>query len=156
VATAGVDFFRVDRSGATRRLMVLAALLVASGATTIGAHLVSHLGESVAHAIALLGGLIVVSGLILGFGGLAMLVFENVYMLIEEEGLRFHDNGKETSVPWADLEGATLDKEFGFVVFARKEGKPVRWFAGDGAKDVRAKVEEAKRKALHGLLKTDR
>jgi hypothetical protein len=29
----------------------------------------------------------------------------------------------------------------------------VRWFAGKTAKDVSAKVDDARRKALHGLLK---
>jgi hypothetical protein len=154
VATAGVDFFRVDRSGTTRRLLIGAAGLVAAGCLGIGAHLVSNLSESVGHAISLLGGVITIAGLILGFGGLAMLLFENVYLLIQTEGLLFHDNGKETNVPWPDFEGASLDaKAPGFVVFNRKEGSPLRWFAGGAANDIRAKVEEAHRKARHGLLR---
>lgn len=154
MATAGVDFFRVDRSGTTRRLLIGAAGLVAAGCLGIGAHLVSNLSESVGHAISLFGGVITIAGLVLGFGGLAMLLFENVYLLIQEDGLVFHDNGKETNVPWPDFEGATLDKKQpGFIVFNRRDKSPLRWFAGGAAKDIHAKVEEAKRKALHGLLK---
>ena len=153
MATAGIDFFRVDRSGTTRRLLVAAAGLVAAGCLGIGAHLVHQLGESTGRAISLLGGIITISGLILGFGGLAMLLFENVYLLIQEQGLLFHDNGKETTVPWPDFEGAALDKkEPGFIVFRRKDASPLRWFAGGAAKDIHAKVEDARRKALHGLL----
>ncbi len=57
-------------------------------------------------------------------------------------------------MPWPDFEGAALDKKApGFIVFNRKEGSPLRWFAGGAAKDIHAKVEEARRKARHGLLR---
>ena len=154
MATVGVDFFRVDRSGTTRRLLFSATGLVTSGCLGIGAHLVSNFNESVGHAISLFGGVLTIAGLVLGFGGLAMLLFENVYLLIREEGLLFHDNGKETTVPWPDFEGATLDATTpGFILFHRKDATPLRWFAGRGAKNIHARVEEARRKALHGLLK---
>lgn len=155
MATVGVDFFRVDRSGATRRLLIVAGGLVSAGATTIGAHLVSNFTPSVGRALSLLGGLVTVTGLILGFGAMAMLLFENVYLLIQEDGLLLHENGKETTVPWPDLEDTALDGKTGFVVFRRKDGEPLRWFAGESAKDVRLRVEDAKRKALHGLLKVE-
>ncbi|MCW5816683.1 MAG: hypothetical protein KIT84_37135 [Labilithrix sp.] len=155
MATVGVDFFRVDRSGTTRRLLIVAGGLVTAGATTIGAHLVSNFGEGVARALSLLGGGVTIAGLVLGFGAMAMLLFENVYLLIKEEGLLFHDNGKETTVPWPDLEEAALEADSGFVVFKRKEGSPLRWFAGAAAKNLQTRVEDAKRKALHGLLKME-
>lgn len=154
MATAGIDFFRVDRSGATRKLLIIATGFVCAGATGIGAHLVHQLSESFGHLMTLIGGLFVISGLVLGFGAMAMLLFENVYLLIREDGLLLHDNGKETTVAWPDLEDATIDKQNdGFVVFRRKEGTPLRWFAGSGATNVRTRVEDARRKALHGLLK---
>jgi hypothetical protein len=154
MATPGVDFFRVDRSGTVRRLLVIAGLLVTVGASLIGGHLVTRLGIDLGHAISLIGGLIVVSGLILGFGGMAMLVFENVYVLIEEQGVLCHENGKETKIPWSELEGVELDDVPGFLVFARRPGSRVRWFMGRNAKEVKAKVDEARRKALHGLLRS--
>lgn len=156
MATAGIDFFRVDRSGTTRRLLFSAAGLVCAGCLGIGAHLVSALDPSFGHAVSLFGGTMTIAGLILGFGGLAMMLFENVYLLIREDGLLFHDNGKETTVPWPDYEGSIVDKKDpGFVVFKRKGGAPLRWHAGNAAKDIQKKVDEAKRKALHGLLKLD-
>jgi len=153
VTTAGVDFFRVDRSGATKRLLAVAGLLVLVGMTTIGAHLVRRLPADLAHTVTLAGGLTLASGLILGFGAMAMLLFENVYLLIREEGLLLHENGKEISIPWSDLESTELDREPGFLRFSRAGGEPVRWFAGNVAKDVHAKIEAARRKALHGLLR---
>ena len=156
MATAGVDFFRVDRSGATRRLLVVAGVLVTVGATTIGAHLVSRLGPDTGHLVSLVGGTMVISGLVLGFGAMAMLLFENVYLLIREDGVLLHENGKETTIGWGDLERATLDGgSTGFLVLQRRDAQPVRWFAGTNVKAVHQRIEEARRKALHGLLRSD-
>jgi hypothetical protein len=153
VATAGVDFFRVDRSGATTRLLVVAGALVVVGATAIGSHLVHRLEDRTSRVVSLLGGMTVVAGLILGFGAMAMLLFENVYLLIREDGVLCHDNGKETAIRWSDLDDVKLDAAPGFVVLNQRNAEPLRWFAGKNAKVVQARIEESKRKAMHGLLK---
>lgn len=153
MATAGVDFFRVDRSGPTKRVLAVAGVLVTLGATSIGAHLVHRLEPGVAHLVSLAGGLTVAVGLILGFGAMAMLLFENVYLLIREDALVCHENGKETTIAWEDLEAVKLEEKAGVVVIERRDGEPLRWFAGKDARVVHGKIEEAKRKALHGLLR---
>ena len=150
---AGVDFFRVDRSGTTTRLLVTGVVLVAVGASAIGAHLMHRLPASLSHLISLVGGITAVGGLVTAFGALAMMLFENVYMSLREDGLLIHDNGKETSVPWEELEEVVVgDDAKGFVELRRREKETLRWFAGAAAKDVGARVEEARRKALHGLM----
>jgi hypothetical protein len=154
VATPDVDFFRVDRSGWVKRLLALAVLLVAVGAFLIGGHLVSRLDESTSHLVSLAGGLIVAVGLITGFGAMAMILLENVYLLIGPDGLVCHDNGKETKIAWADLEAVTVDAP-GFVILTRRDAEALRWFAGKGAANVSARVDEARRKALHGLLRPE-
>jgi hypothetical protein len=151
VPTAGVDFFRVDRARSVKRLLAVAITLVLVGSTSIGAHLVSRVDERLAHLISLVGGTMLLAGLVLGFGAMAMLLFENVYLVIQEAGLLLHDNGKETKIPWSELESVKVDA--GYVVFERTEAEPIRWFAGKTAKDVSTKVDDARRKALHGLLK---
>ena len=148
--THGVDFFRVDRSGPTKRLLVVAVSMVTLGSTSVGAHLVSRIDEGLGHTIALAGGVMLLAGLVLGFGAMAMMLFENVYLVIQETGVLLHDNGKETKVPWSELDAVRLDA--GYVVLVRREADAIRWFAGKGAPDVRAKVDDARRKALHGLL----
>ncbi len=155
MTTAGIDFFRVDRSGATRRLLVIAGVLVAIGATSIGAHLVSRLSPETAHLVSLGGGLVVIVGLILGFGAMAMLLFENVYLLIRQDDVLCHENGKETVLPWSEIDKVTVEADTGALVFERVGASPFRWFAGKNAKDVCSRIEDARRKALHGLLKTD-
>jgi hypothetical protein len=155
VATPGVDFFRIDRSGSVRKLLIGAGLLIAIGVTLIGAHLVSRLGPELAHVVSLTGGLTVAVGLITGFGSMAMILMENVYLLLDQEGILLHENGKETKIAWGDLAGVSVAKEEPYVlIFERlKETRPQRWFAGKNAKDIHGKIEEAKRKADHGLLK---
>jgi hypothetical protein len=147
--THGVDFFRIDRATATKRLLVVAVAMVTLGASSAAAHLVTRLDEGTAHAISLAGGVTLLAGLVLGFGAMAMMLFENVYLVFEEEGVLLHENGRDTRVAWLDLEGVDVDGTY--VVLRRKEGEAVRWLAGQPARDIREKVDAARRKAIHGL-----
>lgn len=152
MATAGVDFFRVDRSGSVHRILTFAAVLVAVGVTLVGAHLMHRIPFVTAHLISLGGGLMVLVGLVLGFGSMAMMVFENVYLLFDDEGVTLHENGKETKISWGDLEGVELDADPLVVIFETR-ADTIRWTAGKSASILREKVRAAKRKADHGLLK---
>jgi hypothetical protein len=147
--TPAVDFFRVDRSGATKRRLGFAGILVAIGSTAIGAHLVTRLPADLAHLVALGGGLVMVTGLLTGFGTMALMLFENVYLLIKDDGVLLHDNGKETTIPWDALDAA--ERREGFVVLKRRDAAALEWFAGRAAPDVAKRVDEARRKAIHGL-----
>jgi hypothetical protein len=147
VTTAGVDFFRVDRSGITTKLLVSGAVLVATGASAIGAHLMHRLPASVSHLISLAGGIAAIGGLVTAFGALGMMLFENVYMTIRDDGLLIHDNGKETAIPWDELTEVVIVAPKGLVELRRGDDEPLRWFAGSAAKDVGGRIEEAKRKA---------
>lgn len=150
MATVGIDFFRVDRGGPTRTLLLLAMGLVTVGAASLGAHLVSRLPPDLAHGVSLVGGLMVLFGLVLGFGAMAMMLFENVWLAIRQEGVVLHDNGTETLVPWEELEAVAVEGK-GWLVFGKREAS-VRWFAGGAARGIHARIEAARRKAAHGLL----
>ncbi len=150
---ARLDFFRVDRSGPTKRLLVVAGILVSGGMFLIGAHLVRRLEAGSSHTITLIGGLTLATGLILGFGAMAMMLFENVYLQIKNDGVLLHENGKETEIKWTDIEAIELESTF--IILKRTEGEAVRWFAGKDAGDVKAKVEDARRKAALGILKIE-
>jgi hypothetical protein len=134
-------------------LLVVAGVLVSGGMFLIGAHLVSRLEAGSSHTITLIGGLMLATGLITGFGAMAMMLFENVYLQIKKDGVLLHENGKETEIAWTDLE--SVEHETTFVVLRRASGEPIRWFAGNDAAHVRTQVDEAKRKAAHGLLKIE-
>lgn len=152
--TPGIDFFRVDRTAPTRRLLVVAGTLILVGMTAIGAHLVHRIPIETAHFVTLVGGLATAAGLVLGFGSMAMMLFENVYLAIEEKGLLVHDNGKETRIAWEELSGVEAEPR-GFVALKRSEGDPVRFHAGGESKRLVTQVEDAKRKASLGILKID-
>jgi hypothetical protein len=152
MTTPGIDFFRVDRSGPTRRLLVAAVLMVTCGATAVGAHLVKRLPVDVSHTVSLVGGITMIAGLVMAFGAMAMILFENVYLAIEDEGLLLHDDGRDTRIPWEKLVEVHVDPK-GFVELRRADHPALRWFAGKSSKDVAARLLEAKRKAAHGLLR---
>lgn len=154
MTTPGVDFFRVDRSGTTRRLLITGFVLVTLGASSVGAHLIRRLPVSASHAIGLAGSVLMLGGLALAFGALAMMLFENVYIAIRDEGLLIHDNGNETTIPWDELAGVGVDRAMGVVELRRADKEPLRRHAGRAATDVAARIGEAKRKAAHGLLRT--
>jgi hypothetical protein len=152
--TPGIDFFRVDRTAPTRRVLVFAAALILMGMTGIGAHLVHRIPIETAHFVTLLGGLATAAGLVLGFGSMLMMLFENVYLAIEVQGILIHDNGKETKIAWDELAGVEAEPR-GFVALKRSEGEPVRFHAGGDSKRLVSQVEDAKRKASLGILKID-
>ena len=152
--TPGVDFFRVDRSAPTYRILALCAVAIMVGVLGIGAHLVHRIGADAAHVISVAGGVSVLAGLVVGFGSMAVMLFENAYLAIKDEGVIVHDNGKETTIAWDDLAAIEVEERV-FVALRRQGAPPIRFHAGKAAPDITAKVEEAKRKAAHGLLKLD-
>jgi len=154
MTTPGVDFFRIDRSAATTRLLVTGGLLVTCGATAVGAHLVRRLPESMSRIISLSGAAAVIGGLVLAFGSLAMMMFEDIYLAIRDEGLLVHEDGKETTIAWDELSAVVVDAPRGLVALHRKDKEVLEWHAGKAAKNVAARIEEAKRKAAHGLPRT--
>lgn len=127
--------------------------MVTCGATAVGAHLVHRLPVDVGHLVSLAGGVSVIGGLVLGFGSMAMMLLEDVYLSIRDEDLVLHENGRETKIVWDDLAGVEVDASAGVITLKRREAEPLRWYAGKPAKDIAARVEEARRKAAHGLLK---
>ncbi len=143
--TPGIDFFRVDRSGSTTRLLVTAAAMVTVGGFAAGAHLVHKLSVSTGHLIALAGGVLVIAGLVMGFGTMAMMLFENVYLTIEKERVLLHVNGEDQPIAWDDLAGVHVEDKV--VVLERTKGEPLRFIAGRASKDLARRIEEAKRKA---------
>ncbi|MDB4936452.1 MAG: hypothetical protein JWP87_3424, partial [Labilithrix sp.] len=58
----------------------------------------------------------------------------------------------ETVIAWDELSEVVVDAPKGLVELRRPDKDILRWYAGKAAKDVAARIEEAKRKALHGLL----
>lgn len=154
MATPGVDFFRVDRSASTKRLLIVAAGLTALGASAIGAHLMHRLSFEVSFGVSLAGGVTMVFGLLLGFVTMGLMLFEDVYLAIRDEGVLVHDNGKQTTIAWDALERIYAEPDAGIVVLEERAGTLVRFFVGKDTGGVVRNVQEAQRKARHGMRRT--
>lgn len=126
--------------------------MVTGGASAVGAHLVGRMATDVSHLVSLAGGVSLATGLVLTFGALAMVLFENVYLAIHEDHLLVHDNGRETKISWDDLTAVGIDAPRGYVELHRENEEVLRWYAGKSATHVAARIREAKRKSAHGLL----
>jgi hypothetical protein len=150
-ADAPFEYFRVDRSGGTRRVLAFAASLITVGATAVGATFVRRLAEVTGHVIAFGGGLCVLAGLVLGFGSMAAVVMENAYLALTRRGLVLHTDADERRIAWDTLKTARADRGAGMVELELDDGELVTWFAGPVCDDIAKRVSEAHRRALHRL-----
>jgi Bacterial PH domain len=152
--TPGVDFFRVDRSASTTRLLIISAVLIALGACAVGAHSMHWLTPQQGRIVSVAGGVVMLAGLVTGFATLAMMLFEDLYLAIKDEGLLVHDNGREVAVPWDELAGVDFDAARGAIALRRKDGEPLVFHAGGAAEDMARRITEARRKGAYGLPTT--
>lgn len=147
--TPGVDFFRVHRGAPVKRRVYLASVLVAIGGTVVGAHLMHRLGGA-GRYWSLAGGITLLAGLLLGFGTLALLLFDNVWLAIRDAGIVLHDDEEERVIGWEDLGDVTAESD-GTLVFGRREAEAVRFYGGRDAPVIVSRVEAARRRGRLGL-----
>lgn len=107
----------------------------------------------VGHLVSLAGSVVMLAGLFLGFGTMARMLFEDVYLAIREGGLLVHENGTDLEVSWDDLAGVDVDLDRGQLAVCKKSGERLVFHGGQSAPDIAARIEEAKRKAAYGLLR---
>lgn len=118
MATPGVDFFRLDRGRPTRRLVGLASVLTGIGGAVVGAHLVHRLDSRAGAFVSLAGGLTLMTGLLSASP-------PSRSSSSRTSGSRYgrravlHDDGRETTVAWEDLDGVTVEPS-GHLVLARE------------------------------------
>lgn len=147
MTTPGVDFFRVDRARPRRRAPKVGVLMVSFGGILVSAHLMHQLSTPAGRLVSLAGGLMMLAGLVTGFGVLALMLFENVYVLVRDGGLLLHENGKDMPVQWDEIED--LVARNGTVTIVRRVGEPLRFYGGRAASAIAAKLEEARRKGVY-------
>lgn len=144
MTTPGKDFFRVDRSRPTVRVLLFGAALVTTGAGMIGSHLMHRVADPIGHWVTVVGGMLLLGGLVTGFGTLAAMLFENVYVKLEEKHVLLHENGREETIGWGDVTSARA--ESGMVTVTGRSAE-IHFHAGRAAADIAAKIEEKRRKA---------
>ncbi len=108
-ARAFVEFFRRDLGAMSRNILVPAGILVFFGAPAVCYGAAGKVSANRLE-IGLVGLIILLSGLLLGFLGMARLVSHDVYVAVARDGLMVHLDA-DTFYPWSDLRAVVAESE---------------------------------------------
>jgi hypothetical protein len=106
-----LEWFRVDRSRATRRFLWLGGGLVFTGAGLVGAAFLTHEARSALHVIALPGAAMIVSGLAMTISGLVSILARDEYLAVRADGLLFHGAEEDEVHAWPDIDRVAYDAD---------------------------------------------
>lgn len=145
---AFVEFFRRDLGAMSRKILIPAGILVFVGAPGV-CYGAAIKGSGASHLEAGLAGLIIlVSGLLLGFLGMARLVGHDAYVAVAPDGLVVHLED-DTFYPWSELRAVVAERE-GLGLEFEDERAPVHvigTFGDLSPKALAARLEDWRRKA---------
>src|SRR5262245_40559326 len=134
-----IEYFRVDRSKKTRRLLVFGAILIATGTTGIATNFFRPLARDISGHVTFAGVVLLIFGLVMSFGSMALLVIENNFVAVRVSGVVLHRNEDEQVVPWDDIERFEADDTE--LVIHKKNADAVRWFMGGTARVLAEHLE---------------
>ncbi|HWL86610.1 MAG TPA: hypothetical protein VNO21_12455, partial [Polyangiaceae bacterium] len=97
-----LEFYRVDQSGPTKRILIPAVALLTVGPPMVlfSAALRKFPGST---AIGVVGAALMIAGLVIGFSGLGMLMLDDRYLAVVQGGLLVHLGKEETFIAWEDV-----------------------------------------------------
>ncbi len=145
-----LEWFRVDQSRRTTRLLVSGTLLVFVGASLVGGAFLTHKAGALLHALTLLGAAMLLLGLVVGFGGMTVLLAHDEYLAVTPDGILFHRGANDELHPWGELTGVTHDEAGGRWVLHRADGTAVPVdvaYSGASARELAAHLEQLRAKA---------
>lgn len=146
-----IEYFRVDRSKKTRRLLTLGAISIALGVSGIAANFFRPLARDISGNITFAGVVLLIFGLVTSFGSMALLAIEDNYVVVRVDALVLHRDGDERVVPWDDIDRiAAEDAE---LLVCQKRGDAVRWFMGGTASTIAEHLERRRSQAALGMLR---
>lgn len=150
---AFLEFFRRDMGGISRRILVPAGILVFCGAPGV-CYGAAVKGSGALHlAVGVAGACVLLSGLFLGFIGMARLVRHDAYLAVVEDGLVIHlETAGDAFYSWETLRSIApkengLALELGDASVVAVEGR----FGGLDPKTLAERLEDWRRKALFKL-----
>lgn len=102
-----IEFYRLDLSSNTRRILIPSATLVTIGFFPVcfaGAHMAMPWGLDVPRdLVGFVGGAIVLVGLVTGFGGMGRLLFREAFVGVTRDGIHVRAERRDEFVRWEDL-----------------------------------------------------
>ncbi len=147
---AYLEFYRADQSGAVRRILLPALLLLTVGPPLV---LVSATMKQTAHheVLGFLGALLMMLGLVIGFSGIASLLLDDRYLAVVEDGLIVHVTKEDVFYAWADLEHVRCEGS-ALVLLPRNTSEPVLVpFSKRTIAEIAVRLEEWRRKSAWNL-----
>jgi hypothetical protein len=144
-----LEFYRVDQSKPTKRILIPAVLLLTVGPPMIlvSAALKKFPGSS---AMGVVGAALMIAGLVVGFAGIAMLMLDDRYLAVVEGGVLIHLGKEESFFSWDSLE--KIHAEEGDLVLTVREQDPFRFpFSPDRLAEIASRLEDWRRKASWNL-----
>lgn len=154
---AFLEFFRRDLGDTSKRILVPAGILVFVGAPGVcfGA---AVKGNGALHLeIGIAGAIILLTGLGLGFIGMARLVRHDAYVAVVEKGLLLHLEHGDELHPWADVRAITAT-DVGIAVALVDDAKHVEvvgHFGGLSHQALADRLEDWRRKSSFNLKPSD-
>ena len=150
-----LEFYRVDQSGPTKRILIPAVALLTVGPPMVlfSAALRKFPGSV---AIGVAGAALMIAGLVIGFFGIGMLMLDDRYLAVVEGGLLVHLGKEETFFAWDSLQAIRCEGE-ALVVVPREPSEPgesaaLRFpFSKKSLPEIAARLEEWRRRDAWNL-----
>lgn len=143
-----LEWFRLDRAGGTRWLLGTGSLGVFVGAGMLGGAFLTHSSEGV-RLVSLAGAALLLFGLFVAFGGMALLLANDDYLAVRADGILLHRGTGDVLVGWDSL--TRIHAEERAIVLDGAEGDtPVRIrerYTGATRGELAAHLETLRRKA---------
>ena len=151
-----IEFYRLDLSSATRGILIPAASLISVGSLFVcvaAARFRISIGVP-RDLIGFFGASVVLVGLVMGFGGMARLLFREGFVGLTLDGIHVRFEARDDFVPWGDLDAIRCDARGRNLELVLRDASSVLLPAVSGPKGllVRDRIEHLRRKASLNLL----
>ncbi|WP_394826851.1 hypothetical protein [Pendulispora albinea] len=116
-----LEFYRVDQSGPTKRILIPAIALLTVGPPMVIFSAAAKKFPS-SGTVGAFGAALMIAGLVTGFLGIALLMLDDRYVAVVAGGILVHLDKEETFFPWEALQGIRC--EGAILLLILREAEP--------------------------------